>query len=47
MLSANGETTKVYTHATTVDELLTAQNIDLTKYDKVSPSLSTKIDSGM
>lgn len=47
MLTAYGETTKVYTHATTVDELLTAQNIDLTKYDKVSPSLSTKIDSGM
>ncbi|MGN7478913.1 ubiquitin-like domain-containing protein [Solibacillus silvestris] len=47
MFTANGETSKVYTHATTVDELLAAQNIDLTKYDKVSPSLSTKIDSGM
>lgn len=47
MFTANGETTKVYTHATTVDELLTAQNIDYTKYDKVSPSLSTSIDSGM
>lgn len=46
-LIANGETSKLYTHATTVDELLTAQNIDLTNYDKVSPSLSTKIDSGM
>lgn len=47
MFTVNGETTKVYTHATTVDELLTAQNIDYTKYDKVSPSLSTSIDSGM
>ncbi|MGA4519450.1 ubiquitin-like domain-containing protein [Solibacillus silvestris] len=47
MLTADGETTKIYTHATTVDELLTAQNIDYTKYDKVSPSLSTSIDSGM
>ncbi|MER2112274.1 MAG: ubiquitin-like domain-containing protein [Solibacillus isronensis] len=46
-LTADGETTKIYTHATTVDELLTAQNIDYTKYDKVSPSLSTSIDSGM
>ncbi|MBD8038675.1 DUF348 domain-containing protein [Solibacillus sp. A46] len=46
-LIANGETSKLYTHATTVDELLTAQNIDITNYDKVSPSLSTKIDSGM
>lgn len=47
MLTADGETTKIYTHATTVDELLTAQNISYTKYDKVSPSLSTSIDSGM
>ncbi|WP_336047066.1 ubiquitin-like domain-containing protein [Solibacillus ferritrahens] len=47
MFTANGETSKLYTHATTVDELLSAQNIDLTNYDKVSPSLSTKIDSGM
>lgn len=46
-LTANGETSKLYTHATTVDELLSAQNIDITNYDKVSPSLSTKIDSGM
>lgn len=46
-ISANGETTEVFTHATTVEELLEAQDIDVTAYDKVVPSLSTKIDSGM
>ncbi|AWE05941.1 hypothetical protein DCE79_00280 [Lysinibacillus sp. 2017] len=46
-ITANGETTEVYTHASTVEELLVAENIEITKYDKVTPSLSTKIDSGM
>lgn len=45
--SANGETIEVYTHSSTVEEFLEAQNIEITKYDKVTPSLSTKIDSGM
>jgi uncharacterized protein YabE (DUF348 family) len=46
-ITVNGETTEVYTHASTVEELLVAQNIDITEYDKVTPSLSTEIDSGM
>ena len=46
-ITANGETTELYTHAATVEKLLAEQNIDITKYDKVTPSLSTKIDSGM
>lgn len=47
MLEANGETTKIYTHATTVEEFLETQDLDISQYDKVTPSLSTKIDSGM
>ncbi|MER1959101.1 MAG: ubiquitin-like domain-containing protein [Solibacillus sp.] len=46
-LEANGESTKFYTHATTVEELLETQDYDISQYDKVTPSLSTKIDSGM
>ena len=46
-VTLNGETTEVYTHASTVEELLVAEDIDLTEYDKVTPSLSTEIDSGM
>jgi uncharacterized protein YabE (DUF348 family) len=46
-ITVNGETTEVHTHASTVEELLVAQNIDITEYDKVTPSLSTEIDSGM
>ncbi len=46
-IKVDGETTEVYTHASTVEALLVAENIELTKYDKVTPSLSTKIDSGM
>ncbi|MEK4626707.1 MAG: ubiquitin-like domain-containing protein [Solibacillus sp.] len=46
-ITANGETTELYTHADTVAELLEAENIEISKYDKLSPSLSTKIDSGM
>ena len=46
-LETNGEATKIYTHATTVEELLEAQDRDRSQYDKVTPSLSTEIDSGM
>lgn len=46
-LEMNGETAKIYTHATTVDELFETQNLDISQYDKVTPSLSTEIDSGM
>lgn len=46
-LTVDGEITEIYTHAVTVAELLEAENIDLSEHDKVTPSLSTKIDSGM
>ncbi|NLY79641.1 MAG: DUF348 domain-containing protein [Lysinibacillus sp.] len=47
ILNANGEENKVLTHAKTVEELLEEANIDISKYDKVSPSLDSKIESGM
>ncbi|MEK4227889.1 ubiquitin-like domain-containing protein [Solibacillus sp. FSL H8-0538] len=46
-LSANGEITELSTHANTVGELLEAQDITVSNYDKLSPSLSTTIVSGM
>ncbi len=46
-LETNGESTKIYTHATTVEEFIETQDYDISQYDKVTPSLSTKIDSGM
>lgn len=47
VFSANGETDKISTHAKTVEELLVAQEITVSEYDKVSPSLNTPITSGM
>lgn len=37
----------VSTHANTVERLLGKQKIDVSKHDKVSPSLDTKIEKGM
>ena len=45
--SANGETTKLSTHANTVADLFEAEDITVSEYDKVSPSLNTTIVSGM
>lgn len=47
IISANDEENKVLTHAKTVEELLEEANIDISKYDKVSPSLDSKLKSGM
>ncbi len=47
MLNLNGEEEKILTHANTVGELLEEKDIAVSKYDKVSPSLNTKIVSGM
>ncbi|KYG91066.1 hypothetical protein A0U40_16785 [[Bacillus] sp. KCTC 13219] len=47
VIMADGEEQKVATHAKTVGELLEARDINVSQYDKVSPSLDTKIVSGM
>src|SRR5690606_17752852 len=47
VLSANGEEQQIFTHADTVEDLLKENNIDITEYDKVSPSLNTEIAAGM
>lgn len=46
-ITIDGEKQNISTHADTVKELLTEQNITVTKHDKVSPSLSTKIANGL
>ena len=46
-ITANGEQLQVATHAKTVEELLASQNITVSEYDKVSPSLDTEITGGM
>lgn len=43
----NGEQQQISTHAKTVEELLQARNIDASEYDKVTPSLNTKIVNDM
>lgn len=47
VIMANGEEQKVTTHAETVGELLQARDINVSEYDKVTPSVDTKIVSGM
>lgn len=47
ILNANGENKQVSTHAETVEQLLKEQNITVTKHDKISPSLNTKIKDNM
>lgn len=43
VLNINGEQQEIATHANTVKELLEEQNITVSKYDKLSPSLDTEI----
>ena len=47
VVQANGEKVDVATHAETVADVLAAQNITVSEYDKLSPSLNTAIVSGM
>ena len=47
VLSANGEEQHIFTHANTVEDLLEEEDIDITEYDKVTPSLNTEIKAGM
>ncbi|WP_332650549.1 ubiquitin-like domain-containing protein [Lysinibacillus sp. 54212] len=47
VIDANGEQLKIATHANTVEEVLALQDITVSEFDKVSPSLDTKIVSGM
>lgn len=46
-LTIDGKQQEISTHAETVAELLEQQNITITNYDKVSPSLKTEIAYGM
>lgn len=47
VVNANGKEQELLTHANTVGELLQQEGIAISEYDKVSPSLNTKIVSGM
>lgn len=47
VINANGEQLEVATHEKTVKDVLAAQNITVSEYDKLSPSLDTKVVSGM
>ncbi len=47
VVNANGKEEEILTHANTVGDLLEAEGIAITQYDKVSPSLNTKIVDGM
>ncbi|MEO4055566.1 ubiquitin-like domain-containing protein [Solibacillus sp. CAU 1738] len=47
VIKVNGEEQQVFTHANTVGELLQARDINISEYDKVTPSLNTKIVSRM
>lgn len=47
VINANGEQLEVATHEKTVEDVLATQNIAVSEYDKVSPSLDTKVVSGM
>ncbi|KGR77581.1 G5 and 3D domain-containing protein [Ureibacillus sinduriensis] len=47
VVNANGKEEEILTHANTVGDLLDSEGIVITQYDKVSPSLNTKIVDGM
>lgn len=47
VLNLNGEEQELATHAKTVEELLTDQNITVSQYDKLSPSLDTEITNNL
>ena len=47
VLNLNGEELKLATHAKTVEEVLADQNVTVTQYDKLSPSLDTEITNDL
>ncbi|MFC7687613.1 ubiquitin-like domain-containing protein [Ureibacillus sp. GCM10028918] len=47
VVNANGKEKEISTHANTVGDLLESEGIAITQYDKVSPSLNTKIVNGL
>ncbi|TSI05453.1 G5 and 3D domain-containing protein [Lysinibacillus sp. BW-2-10] len=47
VINTNGEEEKIFTHAETVEELLEEKEVNFSEYDKVSPALETKLNSGM
>lgn len=47
VLNLNGEEQELATHAKTVEELLADQNITVSQYDKLSPSLDTEITNNL
>ena len=47
VLNLNGEEQELATHAKTVEELLQSQNITVSQYDKLSPSLDTEITNDL
>lgn len=47
VVNANGKEEEILTHANTVGDLLDSEGIVISQYDKVSPSLNTKIVDGM
>lgn len=46
-LTINGEPEEVRTHATTVEDVLAEQNIELQKEDLITPAADTKITNGL
>ena len=46
-LDVNGEEQKIKTHAHTVGELLSAQEIEIAEFDLVTPSVNTPIEEGL
>lgn len=46
LLTADGEQIEVYTHAKTVEDVLTEQEIDLAKHDYVSPAKTKEVEDG-
>ena len=47
VLNLNGEELKLATHAKTVEEVLADQNVTVSQYDKLSPSLDTEITNDL
>jgi uncharacterized protein YabE (DUF348 family) len=46
-VEANGELLSVYTHASTVEEVLDEQNIEVGEHDLIKPAIDTAIDDAM
>ncbi|SOC26224.1 uncharacterized protein YabE [Ureibacillus xyleni] len=47
IVNANGVEEEILTHAKTVEDLFEEKDLEVSKYDKVTPSLKTEIASGM